>query len=192
LSSASRPSSPPTARRTAPCFARSPSPVFCTHASQGKSPYRGVTPGAYYDAQSKSRPATKIVCGAERRLVVTVRQGRPTASSCLPASPTPTKRLTAPHGPPQPPCAACILPAPPPSPEPKLQRPTPPATAASRLRAPPYPVREHKSSPGEPLVLPHPFPGQTRLRNRPISAGTAASMAKDYIASLSFFPGCFL
>jgi hypothetical protein len=79
---------------------------------------------------------------------------------------------------PQPPYDACVLPAPPPSPEPKLQRPTPPATAASRRRAPPYPVWEHKSSPGEPLVLPHLFPGQWRHRSPPIPASRAALHAR--------------
>jgi hypothetical protein len=51
-------------------------------------------------------------------------------------------------------------------------------TAPSRRQAPPYPVREHKSSPGEPLVLPHPFPGQGRHRSRPIPASRAALHAQ--------------
>jgi hypothetical protein len=46
--------------RTAPCFARGRSPVFCMHASQGNSPYCGLTLGAYYDAQPRSRSAIKV------------------------------------------------------------------------------------------------------------------------------------
>jgi hypothetical protein len=67
-----------------------------------------------------------------------------------------------------------------------------PATAASRHRAPFRPVSGHKSSPGEPLFLPHSFPGRIRHRSRPISAGTAASMAKglhcvSFVLSKVFF-----
>jgi hypothetical protein len=65
-----------------------------------------------------------------------------------------------------------------PPPEQKLQRQAPPATAASRCRAPPYPVREHKSSPGDPLVLPHLFPDQGRHRSRPITASRATLHAQ--------------
>jgi hypothetical protein len=51
------------------------------------------------------------------------------------------------------------------------------APPAGRLPVPP-PIRVHKSTAGEPLFLSHSFPGQTPHRSRPISLGTAASMAK--------------
>jgi hypothetical protein len=64
------------------------------------------------------------------------------------------------------------------------------AAGRPAVGAPP-PTCGHKPVVGKPLALPHSFPGQTRHRSRPILAGTAASMAKGYIASPSFFPGCF-
>jgi hypothetical protein len=111
-------------------------------------------------------------------LGVTVRHGCPTASSCLPTLPPPTKRLAAPHAPLQPPCAACCIVGTAPSPEQKLQRQPPLATAASHRRAPPYPIHEHKSSPGEPLVLPHLFSGQGRRRSCPIPASRTTPHAQ--------------
>jgi hypothetical protein len=53
LSAAPRvgPSSPPVRCPTARALPGA-TPVLCTHAGQGESPYWGVTPGAYYDAPS--------------------------------------------------------------------------------------------------------------------------------------------
>jgi hypothetical protein len=56
-------------RHTAPCFARGPPSVSCTHASQGRSPYCGVTSSSYFNAQAeesadyKSRPRCRAQAG---------------------------------------------------------------------------------------------------------------------------------
>jgi hypothetical protein len=53
----------PYSTRALPC---SPSPVSCTHASQGRLSYCGVTQGPYFDAQPRSHPAIRVAHGAER------------------------------------------------------------------------------------------------------------------------------
>jgi hypothetical protein len=73
---------------------------------------------------------------------------------------TSTKRPSDSPSPTPPPRAVDAPPAPSIALEQKLQRQEPPATAASRRRAPPYPVCEHKSVVGEPLTTPPPFPGR--------------------------------
>jgi hypothetical protein len=78
----------------------------------------------------------------------------PAASSCRPALPPPTKRITAPHSPLQPPRAACVCRHHPLSPKSKLQR-TPPPGSAARL-PPTCPTDETGAnrSIGEPQGLP--------------------------------------
>jgi hypothetical protein len=65
------------------------------------------------------------------------------------------------------------------------------AAAAQPTAGAPPSIFGHKSTVGEPLILPYLFPGQGRRRSRPIPASRAALHAKDYIASFSFFQGCF-
>jgi hypothetical protein len=60
-----------------------------------------------------------------------------------------------------------------------------PEVRRSTARSDRAPWAGHKLVVGKPLVLPHPFPDQTRHRSRPILAGTAASMAKG-LHSVSF------
>jgi hypothetical protein len=100
--------------------------------------------------------------------------------------------LASPHDTTPPPRAVDATTGASPPPEQELQWRVPLATAAGRRRAPYRPISGHKSSPGEPLFLPHSFPGRTRHRSRPISAGTAASMAKglhcfSFVISRVFF-----
>jgi hypothetical protein len=100
--------------------------------------------------------------------------------------------LATPHDPTPPPRVVDATAGASPPPKQELQRQAPPATAASRRRAPSRPVSGHKSSPGEPLFLPHSFPSRTRHQSRTISAGTAASMAKglhcfSFVISRVFF-----
>jgi hypothetical protein len=60
--------------------------------------------------------------------------------------------------------------------------------AAARLAAGvPPPVFDHKPIAGEPLVLPHLIPGQTRRRSRPIQASRAALHAQG-LHCVSLFP----
>jgi hypothetical protein len=75
----------------------------------------------------------------------------------------------------------------------ELQRPPSHRAAGPARRRPLRPVSGHKPSHGEPLVLPHLFPGQGRAAGAAqFRRAAPPSMPKDYIASPSFFPGSFL
>jgi hypothetical protein len=134
--------------------------------------------GPYFDAQPRSHPAIRVARGAVPRLDVMARHGRPTASSCLSTLPPPTKRLTAPHAPLQPPGVAGCTTGAAPFAKAKLQRSAPAVAARIARRSRPVPNSDHKPTAGEPLVLPRLFPGQGRRRSRPILASRAALHAQ--------------
>jgi hypothetical protein len=124
-------------------------------------------------------------------LGVTVRHGCPRVSSWLLTLPPPTKRLAAPHGPPT--TSLCRLFSCRRRPFAGAEAPAA-ATACHRRKPPPstfLPRPWAKIEPRWALVLPHLFTGQGRRRSRPIPASRAALHPRYYIASLSFFPGCY-
>jgi hypothetical protein len=131
-------------------------PPYCRVKCQVLASRRKEGVARYKDC---SRPSLDTLLSAACALSRTPSSGlfrrSPALSRSSPRSPEPAR-------------AASVRTAPSIAPEQKLQRQEPPATVASRRRALPYPVREHKSVVGEPLSTPPPFPSRAEPSPRRI------------------------
>jgi hypothetical protein len=141
-------------RRTAPCFARGPPSVSCTHASQGRSPYCGVTSSSYFDAQAeepadyKSRPRCRAQAG---------RHGPPWTPHGELLSPGLATTNQAPNSstqpPLQPPCAALASSQTGSPPEQSSPRPCSLRAAGRPAAGAPPPILGHKPVAGKPTEI---------------------------------------
>jgi hypothetical protein len=165
----------PYSARVAP---RSVAGPLCTQVKDGRRTV-GLMQGLYFDAKRRSRPAIKAAAGRSSRTHVV----SPASAHCRGAVPFGQHRRRPTHptaalDPARAARAALLSSQAGCSPEQSSPRPCSLRAAAWPAASVPPPVSSHKPSHGEPLVLPHLFPGQGRRRSRKIPASRAALNAQ--------------